>query len=351
MANTIWNASDKTSGITVSSELATANQFNFNGVRSTNGKTIASGGKFYYELTCNGAFSDARSYIGFAGNTAVLGAEPNSAHVASLNKAGTQMVVAGFAPITVAFGAITSKTFGVAVDFTAKKWWMTTDGINWNAGGTADPTTGVGADTWTSQFAADTTFHIATTIIDNTASVTLNAGNSAFAFGAPSGFDPWDAAAPPTTSTIALVLPHLIFAAAGVVANPVSGVAAMTLPSLVLHATVNNAGPVTSDIVMTLPSLIHLVSVSEQFPSSIDFTLPPLIFDAIAEVKNPIHTLVEMTLPPLTQALLGSVRIPIQGGGEPNFFVRAPKRTFHVGNTNRTFTVADVNRHFRIRPR
>lgn len=199
---TTWNPSDKSATINLSGGnlVATGASFNFSGVRSTSGKNLVTGGKFYFEISCNGSFSDVRSWLGFAGNLASLGAIPSSSHTASLNKPGTTMEVAGFNPIAVALGAFGSNTYGVAVDFSAKEWWATSDGINWNAGGASDPATPGTGDFWTTQLSTDTTGHICCTIIDSGAAMTLNAGASAFAYPLPSGFVAWDDTPPPTSS-------------------------------------------------------------------------------------------------------------------------------------------------------
>jgi hypothetical protein len=194
MVDTTWDSGQKTAGITLSGGdlVATSTTFNFNGVRSINGKTIASGGKYYFEVACNNSFSDNRSYVGFCGDLCTNGAQYNSAHNAGLNKPGTQMT-AGFTPIATTFGVINNQTFGVAIDIPNKRFWVTNDGSTWNAGGTADPVGNVGGCEWTTIFNTDTTLHISCCIIDIGAEMTLNVGNTSFAYAVPAGFDAWDA--------------------------------------------------------------------------------------------------------------------------------------------------------------
>lgn len=194
MTGTTWNPSDKTSGITLSGGnlIATANTFNFNGMRGTTSKDNVTGGAFYFEVTCNGSFSDGRSFIGFGLATAGLGTTNSSASLGGINEAGTNIQVAGFDPRTVALGAFPSKTYGVAIDITNKKYWFTSDGTTWNAGGTANPATGVGGGTWTIQLGAP--IFIMGSIIDTGAAMTLNPGPSSFLYTIPSGFVAWDAA-------------------------------------------------------------------------------------------------------------------------------------------------------------
>jgi hypothetical protein len=200
---TTWNASDKSAAITLSGGnlIATGTSFNFNGMRSNTSKNLATEtGKYYFEVTCNASFSDSRSAIGFATGAASLGSTPASAHIGGVTKPGTVVEAAGFDPITTTLGAFTSKTVGVAMDFANLRYWITEDGSTWNAGGTANPATGVGFGLWqVASFPTTSGMFIYGTIIDNGAAMTLNAGASAFVFTKPTGFSAWDApAAVPT---------------------------------------------------------------------------------------------------------------------------------------------------------
>src|SRR5674476_176250 len=173
---TTWNPSDKT-GIDLSGGdlIASGHSFSFNGMRSTNPKSLTETGKFYFEIACNSAFSDARSIIGFATESAALGSyAPGNNYLATYNKDGTNMDVAGFDLISTTQGAWNGKTVGVAIDFGNKKWWITLDGTTWNACGTANPATGVGSVFWTTQFSSGTGFYIQGTIIEAGATMTLN---------------------------------------------------------------------------------------------------------------------------------------------------------------------------------
>lgn len=209
MAATVWNAADKTASITLSGVnlIATGTAFAFAGLRATNPKLIASAVKVYYEITANASFTDNRSWDGFGSESMTLGAvKPPGGNYGSRNEDGTLVEVTGTGGVVTAFGAINSKTTGFAIDFAAKKFWVTDDGTTWNAGGTANPATGVGGATWTTGFGADLNFYIAATIIDNGAAFTLNAGNSAFAHTVPSGFSSWDTAVPVIPRSAATIL-------------------------------------------------------------------------------------------------------------------------------------------------
>jgi hypothetical protein len=188
---TVWNASDETGvAVTGNGLIATTSTFNFNGIRATPLKSLSGTGKFYFEIACNGLFSDSRSSIGFGDGSATNGqGEGNAAHTAGINEAGTLIQSAGFDTITVTLGPITGQTLGFAVDLGNKLWWVTYDGVHWNAGGTANPTTGLGGVQWTTQLT--TSIAPMVTIIDNGASATLNCGQKVFTHTKPSGFSAW----------------------------------------------------------------------------------------------------------------------------------------------------------------
>ena len=87
----------------------------------------------------------------------------------------------------------TGNIVSMAVDLTAKLVWFRVNGGNWNAGGTADPATGVGGF----DISAYTgTVHYFIVSGNNTVKSTVNFGATAYAYAVPSGFVSWDV--PPT---------------------------------------------------------------------------------------------------------------------------------------------------------
>jgi hypothetical protein len=89
----------------------------------------------------------------------------------------------------VAIGSITSgMVIGIAVDLTANLIWFRT-ASNWNAGGTANPATGVGGISISA--VAGTLFPTFGGGSTNTQVSTANFGASAFAQSVPSGFSIW----------------------------------------------------------------------------------------------------------------------------------------------------------------
>lgn len=198
---TTWNPADQT-GIDFSGGnlVASGHSFNFNGMRSTTSK---SSGVQYFEVTCNGSFSDSRSCIGFGLSTATLGQTNANGNAGGINEAGTNIQVAGFDPRTVSLGAFPNKTYGVVLDIDSKKYWFTGDGITWNTGGTDNPSTGLGGATWTTQLAGP--IFIMGSIIDAGATMTLNTGASAFAYSLPVGATAWDSTPPARTGHGAII--------------------------------------------------------------------------------------------------------------------------------------------------
>ena len=86
----------------------------------------------------------------------------------------------------------TSGTYGLAFDLTAKKFWETHDGVNFNSGlaGTQNPATGVGGFDFST--VTGTSLFVSTSEGNDTVNdvETLNFGASSFAYSMPSGFSP-----------------------------------------------------------------------------------------------------------------------------------------------------------------
>lgn len=216
MTNTTWNPADET-GIDFSGGnlVATGHSFSGNGVRSTNPKSLTGSDRVYFEITCNSSFSDARSLLGVGDDSSVLGVLPPAFHQVTLNEPGTNVSVSG-SGTSVSLGDFNGRTFGVAVDIGNQKFWITSDGFTWNAGGTADPSTGLGAAVWATTDLNGSNLYIMATIVDTGSSMTLNTGNSTFAYTVPTRFAAWDGDQParigtildPTTASADIVVTH-----------------------------------------------------------------------------------------------------------------------------------------------
>lgn len=84
----------------------------------------------------------------------------------------------------------TGNTVGMAVDLGAQLFWITDDGTTWNAGGSANPATGVGGYSFSGVTGA--VFAAIDMSADSTAGVgTANFGGSSYLFLTPVGFGNW----------------------------------------------------------------------------------------------------------------------------------------------------------------
>jgi hypothetical protein len=169
----------------------------FGGVRSASPKTA---GKLYAELKLDSSIGGSWA-LGVANSARALqqGEHSSGANMAVVTDlGGIDINDAGKgAPFTVGVGSV----IGVAVDFPAKLIWFRNGASAWNAGGTADPATGVGG--------YDITAIISTGLMllfqHGGGAATLNAGASAFVNAAPSGFTAWDVP-PPSPSAVVLLM-------------------------------------------------------------------------------------------------------------------------------------------------
>ena len=144
---------------------------------------IARTGKRYVEFT---ATTVANTVLGIADDGAMTfpGADAKSFGMFS-SAAGS---IAGTFP-TWGPAYATGNVVGMAVDLTAKKVWYRVNGGAWNAGGSADPATGVGG--WdVSTYTGATHYVIASG--DSGGVTTANFGATSFAATAPAGYMAWD---------------------------------------------------------------------------------------------------------------------------------------------------------------
>jgi hypothetical protein len=164
-SNTITNSGARSNSLKISGQWyfeITVNQTN--GTQDCSGMLTSSG--TYTDLVTNGT----NCLVAYASGTIVS------------NNTGT-----GKSLGTIAAGNV----IGIAVDLTARKGWMRKNGGNWNGDATANPATGTNGVTLaaTVSFAPAVGFGGSFSAVND--AMTMNAGQSAFANAAPSGFNGW----------------------------------------------------------------------------------------------------------------------------------------------------------------
>lgn len=162
--------------------------------RAFDGKST---GKFYFEAHLD-TQSGNNVYIGLTPLTNTTLNQPgvSSLGIAWLALSSGIAVTGGSGSGTGAPAGSTGTTAGFAFDF-AHGLWVTTNGTTWNAGGTANPTTGVGASTWTG-----VTPLYPTEFAGLGNGQTFNFGASAFHWTLPTGFTSgWPANIQPADAT------------------------------------------------------------------------------------------------------------------------------------------------------
>ena len=197
MSATILNSSDSFNMVVTNGGLtayATNDLANAN-VRSTTSKTS---GKFYLEFLSS--VSNAAAYVGFANSTFVLTAEGGISDKNSGAWFGTEGGLYVNGNTLGGLGAFTTgETAQFAIDFTNSLYWGAVDGGEWNGSGTAEPATGVGGISFASAVSggAGSPWFVLVGAQNSqpVSDITVNFGNSSYAYTAPSGFTGWDAAA------------------------------------------------------------------------------------------------------------------------------------------------------------
>jgi len=185
MANTVWNGSDKSAGITLtgSNLIATNSSGTVSGVRAVDRQVT---GKFYWEYTCN-TFASVSSNVGIATQSVAIGAMSGAVGTSYVSRAGTIVVdgaSSGFSLGTITAGTVVC----VAVDCTARLVWYRAGAAgNWNANASNNPATGVGGVSINS-LGVGIPLYPATTLVATNDQVTANFGDTAFTGAVPSGF-------------------------------------------------------------------------------------------------------------------------------------------------------------------
>ena len=201
---TAFDPVNKGSSITISNGNLTATPntaaTNYFLARSLTNHALGSTGKFYFEAAlaetgtgsiayglCNSSAPTASSAPALTGggtSTNVAAAYSNATNGVFINNTGS-----GASP-----SLVTGHTVGIAVDFSAKLIWIRDIAVpgTWNAGGTANPATGVGGITVAALAAGN--YYACLYQFNNTTaggSVTANFGATSYAATIPSGFSNW----------------------------------------------------------------------------------------------------------------------------------------------------------------
>jgi hypothetical protein len=178
---TTWNPLDASGGITLSNNNLTATQASgANGVRAN----IALGsGKYYFEITPTALGGGTNEY-GIASASAAL-TSANTAQYAVVSNSGTNVYTNGTFRVSLAGTPAVGTAFGIAVDVPNQLIWFRIGANAWNAGGTANPATGVGGYSFSSLTGAPYPIYAPGFGADG---ATANFGATAFANAAPSGF-------------------------------------------------------------------------------------------------------------------------------------------------------------------
>jgi hypothetical protein len=186
-STTTWNPSDKSANLSLSGGNLVVTNTGSTADSAIRSVVSYSSGKKYYETTASGA---GVTSFGIANASAplssFLGSDNNG--VGSLNNGNTLL---NFGNIGTAFGWNTGDVLGIAVDLTAKLFWIKniTAGQPWNNNGSADPATGVGGFSFSTIAAGP--YFAAACVPTNGESTTTNFGATAYTGTAPSGFSNW----------------------------------------------------------------------------------------------------------------------------------------------------------------
>lgn len=184
---TTWNPSDKglLIALSVGNHVATTTG---GGNAKVRGTTSHGSGKWYLEYPASTIIA-AQGMVGFGAATVDLN---NNAlgDSAGLDAGGTLYSAINSA----ALGFDPNAHLSFAIDLDNLQIWCREDGGDWNGSPAADPSTNTGGLTMT----MGTDYYPLAFLQDvgPDASTTLNAGDSTFTYGVPSGFVGWDAPAP-----------------------------------------------------------------------------------------------------------------------------------------------------------
>jgi len=184
-SSTTWNPSDKTANVVLSGgNLIATTTSTSDAVRATT--AIALGTKVYFELTvASGATNNTGG--GLLQTGVGMNLYPGSGTAGVILYTGTGQVYVNGSPSGSPLGAYTSGgVLCFAVDLVNNQLWVRLNNGNWNASGSADPSTNTGGLNISGLFAA-TTASPAAALATTGVTVTANFG-AAFTYTKPSGF-------------------------------------------------------------------------------------------------------------------------------------------------------------------
>jgi hypothetical protein len=178
---------------------ATLSNGNLTATHSTNtnnsgarGLYPKSAGKYYFEFRVIEALGSSNNLWGILASTASY-TNAQSFINSTIMYQSSWVASNGVGSIANLGGAIVNGEFlGIAVDLTARLFWIRRSGGNWNGSGTANPATGVGGITVTPTLAMSPVIGFGPGVSPGDAS-TINYGTTAYANAAPSGFVNWPA--------------------------------------------------------------------------------------------------------------------------------------------------------------
>jgi hypothetical protein len=202
LAQSTWNPSDKTSGVTLSNGNLTAAAVLGGGEEGVRGTLSHSSGKYYFEVT-DTLDTFGHSYIGVANSSSNLSSVPfgygdsNGAGYYAAN--GVLYANTGSTSIAGSFYT-TGNVISIAVD-------VTNHLIYWAKNGTWQNSANPGLGTGGADYITTSPVFPAYSLSALSSTVTLNTGATAFAYSIPSGFSAWGGAA---TSSSFIFTPTVI---------------------------------------------------------------------------------------------------------------------------------------------
>lgn len=187
IAASTLNPSDKNANITLSNSNLTATKAaaGWSNVRSTNAHAS---GKYYFEATMD-AIASGLNIVGIANTTAALNNYIGS-DVNGMGAGSTGAVYRGGSAVASIDVSTAGERICIAVDLDADLFWARSENGNWNGSASADPATGTGGLALPSGLTSGNVYAAVGASGAGNA-ITVNFGETAFAFTAPSGFEDW----------------------------------------------------------------------------------------------------------------------------------------------------------------
>lgn len=261
-----------------------------NWVRST----IAQTGKRYAEFTID---TVNNTVIGIS-DTSALTYPGADVHSFGMFSNGSGAIAGSFPTWGPAY--TTGNVLGMAFDPTAKKVWYRVGAGAWNAGGTADPVTGVGGYD-TSTYTGTT--HYLVVSGNNGMVTTVNFGLIAFANTAPSGYASWNGSS--VISDTETVTGQSVTASVGTVTVAAAQTASTAVTSPASTAQVGT-------VIVLTPALANVTVTGQQVTASVGtVTVNTTVFTSIPVTQTEMTGYVG-TVNVLTAA---NVNIPVTMGG------------------------------------